>query len=449
MPKGFVYILECSDDSFYTGSTLDIEKRVQEHQDGKGANHTKKRLPVSLVFCQEFQRIDDAFYREKQIQGWSRKKKEALIKSDYNSLMKFSGCKNETHSKNFDVYNVTSTPLSHQNQITNSKQPNAVAERSRSYSNGKLLLTGEYLVLDGALSLALPTKYGQSLEVYPNESDVVNWKSFDEKDTIWFEKQFNLNPNEMLKQDFDKLNLTVQHEHVSKRLIGILNAAKQLNPDFLNSGFNVASKLTFPRNWGLGSSSTLINNIATWAQINPYKLLKLTFGGSGYDIACAQHDKPITYQLPSRPSEILNQVQDDNNRIIQTVDFNPSFKDCLYFVYLNKKQNSRDAIQAYRENSAELSEAITTINEITKKIITCKTLFEFDTLITEHELIIGNIINQKPIKQRLFSDFNGCVKSLGAWGGDFVLVTSKENPSTYFKDKGFDTIILYSDMVKN
>ncbi len=83
MPKGYTYILECSNGSFYTGSTIDLEKRIIEHQNGKGANHTKKHLPVKLVYFEEFQRIDDAFYREKQIQGWSRNKKIALIENNY------------------------------------------------------------------------------------------------------------------------------------------------------------------------------------------------------------------------------------------------------------------------------------------------------------------------------------------------------------------------------
>lgn len=99
MPKGFVYILECSDGSYYTGSTVDIEMRLKQHQDGKGANHTKKRLPVTLVYLESFQRIDDAFYREKQIQGWNRLKKEALIKQNYDALTKLAECKNDSHYK--------------------------------------------------------------------------------------------------------------------------------------------------------------------------------------------------------------------------------------------------------------------------------------------------------------------------------------------------------------
>ena len=86
MPKGFMYILQCSDGSYYTGSTKDLELRIRQHNAGEGANYTRKRLPVKLVYYEEFQRIDDSFYREKQIQGWSRKKKEALIESRHEDL---------------------------------------------------------------------------------------------------------------------------------------------------------------------------------------------------------------------------------------------------------------------------------------------------------------------------------------------------------------------------
>jgi len=88
--KGFMYILECCDGSYYTGSTNNLELRLQQHQNGEGANHTKKRLPVKLVYFEEFQRIDDAFYREKQVQGWSRRKKEALINGEFGKLPELS-----------------------------------------------------------------------------------------------------------------------------------------------------------------------------------------------------------------------------------------------------------------------------------------------------------------------------------------------------------------------
>ncbi len=88
--KGWMYILECSDGSYYTGSTNNLELRMEQHQNGEGANHTKKRLPVKLLYTEEFTRVDEAFYREKQVQGWSRKKKEALMNGDFGKLSHLS-----------------------------------------------------------------------------------------------------------------------------------------------------------------------------------------------------------------------------------------------------------------------------------------------------------------------------------------------------------------------
>ena len=99
--KGYMYILECADASYYTGSTTDLELRLQQHQSGEGANHTRKRLPVRLVYYEEFDRIDEAFYREKQVQGWSRRKKEALMENSSEELRNAAECMNDSHSKNF------------------------------------------------------------------------------------------------------------------------------------------------------------------------------------------------------------------------------------------------------------------------------------------------------------------------------------------------------------
>lgn len=304
------------------------------------------------------------------------------------------------------------------------------------YSNGKLLITGEYVVLDGALSLALPTKFGQSLEVETLSEPKIIWKSFDDNGICWFENSFELEASGMLKQ--------VQHDDaISKRIVQILKAAKTLNPDFLNSksGFKISTYLTFPKNWGLGTSSTLINNISQWAHVNAFELLEKTFGGSGYDIACAQNNTPITYQL-----QPLDRTQGDTKEI-NSVHFNPSFKDCLYFVYLNRKQNSRDGIATYNANKHHLESVISNINTITSLIIDCQSLEDFETLINKHEQIISNIIKQATVKSVFFKDFKGSIKSLGAWGGDFVLATSKEDPTAYFKEKGFDVVIPYDDMV--
>jgi mevalonate kinase len=297
------------------------------------------------------------------------------------------------------------------------------------YSNGKLLLTGEYLILDGALSLAVPTQFGQSLTIETIDKPKLIWESVDNNGIVWFEDEFSI-------REVASASSKLRND-VSKRLVQILRAVKQLNPNFLISvaGYKVTTKLDFSLNWGLGSSSTLINNIAQWANVDAYKLLEKTFGGSSYDIACAKYNTPIIYQL------------ENNNRLINKVDFNPNFKDNLYFVHLNKKQNSRDGIERYNTNKNNSDLAISEISEITSKITNCSTLEQFEILISFHEHIISKIIKQKPIKELLFNDYKGAIKSLGAWGGDFILVTGNANSMDYFRSKGFNTIIAYDNMV--
>ena len=297
------------------------------------------------------------------------------------------------------------------------------------FSNGKLLISGEYVVLDGAISLAVPTKYGQSLTVENINETKIIWRSLDEKGVVWFEKEF-----ELANHAIQNSNST---DEISTRLVEILNVAKILNSDFLKDGigYKVTTKLDFPKNWGLGTSSTLINNVANWANVDAYQLLEKTFGGSGYDIACAQNNSAITYQL-----------KPDGIKVIP-FSFNPTFKKNIYFIHLNKKQNSRDGIKHYREHKGDLLAFIKEIDSITEQMIHAETLEAFQILIEKHESIIAEITKQVPVKERLFSDFKGAVKSLGAWGGDFVLATAKQDPIAYFKAKGYDTVVAYQDMV--
>ena len=117
------------------------------------------------------------------------------------------------------------------------------------------------------------------------------------------------------------------------------------------------------------------------------------------------------------------------------------------YFYLDKKQNSRDGIAHYKEQKGSLTSEISEINDITSKIIACKTLKTFGTLISAHETIIAKVTKQNPVKSLLFPDFNGSIKSLGAWGGDFILAASEENPIPYFKERGFHTVLPYSDMI--
>lgn len=306
------------------------------------------------------------------------------------------------------------------------------------HSNGKLLITGEYAVLDGALALAVPAHFGQTLEIEPREDDLIVWKSLDNNNLVWFNTEFEI--NEIKNPDNGNLAKSENDQNnISKRLKHLLWQANLLNPAIFskNSGFTMTSILEFPREWGLGSSSTLINNIAQFFQIDAYSLLKNTFGGSGYDIAAAQHDHPITYQLTQ------------NKRSVLTVDFNPDFKDELFFVHLNRKQNSRDSIRHYKQQPRELlEETIEKINTLTQSFIFCQNLEEFKLLMTIHETLISKLINTPKIKSELFPDFPGAIKSLGGWGGDFILATGGAIEKAYFKEKGYHTLLSYAEMVK-
>jgi mevalonate kinase len=296
------------------------------------------------------------------------------------------------------------------------------------YSNGKLLITGEYLVLDGAKSLALPTKYGQYLTVNSGENQEIHWTSFDKDNSLWFEETISFK---------EIIEFNNNNESERETLIKILHEAFLLNPKFLNSseGYSISTKLTFPKFWGLGTSSTLINNIAQWLKINAFELLKNSFGGSGYDIACAQNDSPIFYQIIDGKPEV------------EIVNFNPAFSNNLYFVYLNQKQSSKSAIASYYKKQNNLSAIFPEINKITIEIAEVTSLEKFQELLQKHENIMSEVLELPTVKENLFSDFDGSIKSLGAWGGDFVLVVSNENPTSYFENKGFETFVYYKDMI--
>ncbi len=303
--------------------------------------------------------------------------------------------------------------------------------QKRFHCHGKLLLTGEYVVLDGAKALALPTKAGQDLNIRLGTEPGIRWRSYDHDGQVWIDTTIDY-------QEIDR-GYDEKPADERSRLIKILHEASSMNSGFFNSDnhLEVETYLTFPREWGLGTSSTLICNIARWLEIDPYALQEKTFGGSGYDIACALHDKPVVYRLEYR------------NPTVNETDFRPPFSEHLYFVYLNKKQDSRVAIEAYRRNKpSDLAWHITELDEITETILNAGSLDIFEEAIREHEQIISKILKMEPVKNKLFGTFHGTVKSLGGWGGDFALAISKEDPTDYFIGRGFRTVIKYNDMIK-
>ena len=302
--------------------------------------------------------------------------------------------------------------------------------RQTFYSNGKLLLTGEYLVLDGAKALALPTKMGQNLQVVTHDKPTISWKSFDADGTIWFEDELELDAIINYKE--------AAESSVKNTLLTILHHAHLLHPSFFQEtvGYQIETALTFPKKWGLGTSSTLINNLAQWLKIDAFELLNNSFGGSGYDIACAQNDTPIFYQLENQKPNVT------------PLDFQPEFVTNLYFVYLNQKQSSKNAIAAYYNKKHEkLKQNIANINKLSDAVATAKNIKSFANALQLHENELSAILELLTVQEALFSDFDGVVKSLGAWGGDFILAIALEDPTAYFSSKGYSTVIPYKEMI--
>jgi mevalonate kinase len=293
------------------------------------------------------------------------------------------------------------------------------------------LLTGEYAVLDGAKALGLPTKFGQKLIVKRTTSSDLIWESLDMKGKPWFESTISL---------FDFSAVSTNNQEVSDYLQKVLKNAVRLNSEFLSqwNGFKIETQLEFPSDWGLGSSSTLIYLISEWAEVNPLMLYFKVEDGSGYDVACAFADGPVEY------------INTTDEVSYTEVDFNPKYKDNLYFIHLGKKQDTKQGIKEYLKAVKNKSNLVKSITKITEDIRSAGSLNEFNDLIEKHEDIIASHTGFIKVKDHLFSDYVGSVKSLGAWGGDFILATSdkgEEHVKSYFNSKGLTTVLPFKDII--
>lgn len=298
------------------------------------------------------------------------------------------------------------------------------------YSHGKLLLSGEYAVLDGALALALPTRKGQHMRIRPKQGNRHSWIALSPAGEIWLQTSFTseiLDPERLLPNEKPEI----------KRLMELLRAARRLNPNFLDDGqgYEINTQLEFPRNWGLGSSSTLVNNVAQWAETDAFELLRHSFGGSGYDIACAQSPGPILYRVSREGPEF------------RELSFHPPFLHRLYFVHLNRKQDSREAVRAYRRGPRDRDSFIPRITELTRLIAGATAIEEFEEAVLAHESLVSNMLGMPTVKQLYFPDFPGTLKSLGAWGGDFILAVGGREVPEYFHGKGYPTVLSYPDLI--
>lgn len=302
----------------------------------------------------------------------------------------------------------------------------------KGYYNAKLLLSAEYLVLAGAKALAVPLRFGQQIEVYENEQGFISWNSIAHNGNTWFSAKYAQNSFDVMSSS-DK-DIAV---HPQK----LLKTASLLNPEFLlnSKGCHLDVTLNYPIEWGIGSSSTLIAAIAFWANVDPFQLHFSVSSGSGYDIACAFRNQPLIYS-------VNNQVPS-----ITEVNFNPEFAARVFFVYQGVKKDSAEGIKQFKNLVHKPSgDLINQSNILTTAMLNAQSLSEFEIAMRKHEAMISVLLNVQPIKNRFFQDLPGEAKSLGAWGGDFCMITWNDDLSLlpkYLHNIGMNIFFNFSNIV--
>lgn len=299
-------------------------------------------------------------------------------------------------------------------------------------SPGKLLITGEYLVLHGAEALSLPVSFGQSLRIKPVQGlPALLWKTI-VVNKIWFEASLSI----------PELNIiNTSNTSIALNLRTLLLNTRHFNPDFLtkNERLEAISELDYDISWGLGSSSSLTVNISRWAGINPFDLHFKTFDGSGFDVASCLAAKPIVYRLKNKLPEY------------NELNFKPPFMDKIWFVYLELKKNTSSAIKTFKKSRKNiLNNDIEKISNITRNIIKSNDLKMFISYLQEHDSIIARLTGFLPLSEKEFGNFNGYAKYLGAWGGDFAMIVStdpSEYISTWLMKRGFKTCFHFGEII--
>ena len=323
------------------------------------------------------------------------------------------------------------------------------------------MISGEYLVLSGARALAMPVSYRQTLTVAqrPASQPALDWRT-QVKGNSWLQTRFSLPDLESVTQPGEGTQeadwaqredgsqqryAPPQQENRSRKesvrfVRNVLRAARELNPDFLAGQYHweAVSDIGFDREWGLGSSSSLISNIAWWASADPYALFFKVSNGSGYDIACARSSRPVLYQYQGT----------NTPPHVETTSFNPVFGGQLVFVYSGRKQSSEKSLRTFDPGIVR-PEDIRDISALSQKMAVTQNLAAFMEAMDHHERITAQYLHRTPLQADFFPDFPGSVKSLGAWGGDFFMAAAdrpREEIVSYFHHKGFHTVIPFAEM---
>lgn len=295
-------------------------------------------------------------------------------------------------------------------------------------ASGKLLLFGEYLVLRGASSIVMPLRYKQTLTLSPHSSENIVWNCFEEKNR-WLQIEFSPELHILSTSDESKA-VIVQNllQLIQKEKYGLKIA-----------GQNFHFEIDFQRNYGFGTSSTFLSLLSQWSGVNPYLLLEKSFGGSGFDIAAATQKSLFVYKAESQDAAAV--------RNTSPASIAPAITEKLLFAYLGKKQKSTAEISSFKAISTS-GQQVNKMNAIVDAVLKGGHIEDFELLVAESEKLISGIIKMAPVKEKVFADYPYAIKSLGAWGGDIVMATFRDEAAArnYFRDKGLSPIFSYEQL---
>lgn len=291
-------------------------------------------------------------------------------------------------------------------------------------ASGKLLLFGEYLVLRGARCLAMPLSLSQTLTLNAIPEQGIIWRCF-EHNEIWFEV--------ILSESLDILETS--DETMATRVQNLLKLINRYNPDILLTNWYFKFDVNFDRQFGLGTSSTVISLLSQWSGVDAYLLSMRSFGGSAYDVAAATASGPFLYSL--------------GKRVINKVSLPEEITDNLLFVYLGNKQDSTAAVAEFNEIPTDYFQ-LEKMDNIAQFASDCQTIEEWEKMMQESEQLLSGILNMEPVQQKYFKDYPYKIKSLGAWGGDFIMATCRdiEKAKAYFTQKKYKTIFTFNELIK-
>ncbi len=291
------------------------------------------------------------------------------------------------------------------------------------FASGKLLLFGEYLVLRGAQSMALPLSSGQELQITANPSGGIQWEAF-EFGNQWLTIHFSNDLKILETNDTEKAR-------TAQKFLELISTNSTVTIRDLHLRFD----LDFHRHYGFGTSATLTSLLSQWSGVDPYYLMQQTFGGSGYDIAAATAAMPFIYS--------------QENKIEKEFRLADAITSHLLFVYLGKKQISAGEVAAFKKK-VTTKDQLHEMNQIVEAASQCTSIIDWEKLMMQSEALMSSILHFPTVKAQLFPDYPYAVKSLGAWGGDFVMATFRDisEAKKYFQQKQKQPIFTFKELAK-